>query len=417
MAKTRTGLIVALDVGSTKVSCLVARANADGAIRVIGMGHNMSGGVRAGAVVDMEATETSILAAVGAAEEMSGERLRGATVNISGGEPSSRIFAFEVAINGHEIADADLRGIHRHWPPEDETAGREMIHCIPTGYSIDGNRGIRDPRGMFGQRLGVNVHLVTVGAGAYRNLSACVARCHLEVEDVVLSPYASGLACLVEDERDLGATVVDMGGGTTTLGVFQEGHVVYADAIPIGGAHVTNDIARGLSTPIAHAERMKALYGGAIPSAADDREVIDVPLVGEDNEDSETLANHVPRSMLVGIIRPRLEEIFELVRGSLETAGASRIGGRRLVLTGGASQLQGARELAALILEKQVRIGRPLRIGGLAEAASGPAFSTCAGLLRYAVERQGTVSEAPHAAAEPQVSRFARLGHWLKESF
>ena len=414
MAKTRTGQIVALDVGSTKVSCLVARASADGAMRVIGVGHNVSSGVRAGAVVDMGATETSILAAVSAAEHMSGERLRSATVNISGGKPSSRSFGFEVAIAGHEVAEGDLRRIHGHWLPRDETDGRELIHCIPMGYSIDGIRGIRDPRGMYGEKLGVNVHFVTARTGAYRNLSTCVARCHLDIEDTVVSPYASGLACLVEDEKDLGATVVDMGGGATTLGVFYDGQVVYTDAIPIGGAHVTNDIARGLSTPIAHAERMKTLYGSAIPSPADDREIIDVPLVGED---SQALANHVPRSMLVGIIRPRLEETLELVRSSLDAAGVNRIAGRRLVLTGGACQLQGARELAALILEKQVRIGGPLRVGGLPESVSGPAFSTCVGLLRYAVERQGVLNEAPRLASEPHISGIARLGHWLKESF
>ncbi len=209
-------------------------------------------------------------------------------------------------------------------------------------------------------------------------------------------------------------TVVDMGGGATTIAVFYDGHVVHADTIAIGGGHVTSDIARGLSTPLADAERMKTLYGSAIPSPEDEREVIDVPLVGEDKP---AQPNHVPRSLLVGIIRPRLEETFELVRSRLEAKGLDRLAGRRLVLTGGASQLRGARELASLIMEKQVRLGRPLRLSGLAEATSGPAFATCAGLLRYAAERHGDHDGARRTMTDPGSGRFGRIGHWLRESF
>ncbi len=413
MTKTRTGLIAALDVGTTKVSCFIANVGAEGGIRVTGVGHHAAGGIRGGAIIDMDAAEASILTAVGAAEQMSGERLRGVVVNISGGKPASRTFGLEMAIAGHEVGDSDLRRIQGHSLARENLDERELIHCIPVSYSIDESRGIRDPRGMYGSKLGVDMHMVTASTGAFRNLTTCIARCHLDIDDVVVSPYASGLACLVEDEMDLGVTVVDMGGGTTTLAVFYDGSVIHADVIPTGGAHVSSDIARGLSTPLHHAERMKTLYGSAIPSPADEGELIDVPLVGEENQSHP---NHVPRSILVGIIRPRLEETFELVRGRLEEHGLQRVAGRRLVLTGGASQLQGVRELAALILEKQVRIGRPLRINGLAEATSGPAFSSCAGLLRYAAENRGKLSETPRIAAEAQGVRLGRLGQWLREN-
>jgi len=230
----------------------------------------------------------------------------------------------------------------------------------------------------------------------------------------VISPYASALSCLVDDEKDLGVTLVDMGGGTTTIAVFYDGQIVFGDSIPVGGGHVTNDVARGLSTPVVHAERMKILYGSAIPAQSDDNEIIDVPLVGEDNHNHP---NHVPRSILTGIIRPRIEETFELVRERLETSGADRVSGRRLVLTGGASQLHGVPEMAGQVLEKQVRVGRPLRISGLAEATSGPAFSTCAGLLRYGVEKYaGTLNDTPVSDSVPS-GRIARFGQWLKESF
>ena len=208
---------------------------------------------------------------------------------------------------------------------------------------------------------------------------------HLELEALVVSPYAAGLSCLVEDEVGLGVTVIDMGGGTTTIGVFFDGNLVFADSVPVGGGHVTNDIARGLSTPIAHAERMKTLFGSAISASTDEREMIAVPQIGEEEEGH---VNHVPKSLLVGIIAPRIEETFELVRDRLEESGFDKLAGRRVVLTGGACQLHGVRELAALILDKQVRIGRPMRVAGLAEATQGPAFSPTAGLLHFAMSER-----------------------------
>ena len=367
---------------------------------MIGIGHHAAYGVRGGAIVDMDAAKSSILTAVNAAEEMAGEQIRSAVVNLTAGSPTSRTFGVEVAVAGHEIGETDLRRILGHGIAQDGTSDRELIHCIPVGYSIDGSRGIRDPRGMFGHKLGVRIHLVTAGSGAYRNLMTCIAGCQLDIEEVVVSPFASGLACLVEDEMDLGVTIVDMGAGTTTIAVFYDGHVVHADVVAIGGGHITSDIARGLSTPLADAERMKTLYGGAIPTPEDEREVIDVPLVGEDKS---AQPNHVPRSLLVGIIRPRLEETFELVRGRLEANGLDRLAGRR--------------ELASLIMEKQVRLGRPLRLSGLAEATSGPAFATCAGLLRYAADRHGDHDGARRGMADPGGGRLGRIGHWFRESF
>ncbi len=272
-----------------------------------------------GAIVDMDAAEASVRAAVGAAEEMAGANVNAVNVALSGPVFKSRLVAYDIGISGHEIGDQDLRKILdanrlASELPEDQ----EIVHSIPVGYSIDGNRGVRDPRGMFGDRLGVNLHVVTASINAIRNIDTCLHRCHLEVEGRVVAPYASALSALVEDEMKLGVTLIDMGGGTTSIAVFFDGELVHADCIPIGGASVTNDIARGLSTPVQHAERMKTLYGNCMPSPSDDLEVIKVPLIGEE-QTGET--NPVPRSMLVGIIRPRIEETFELVRDHLHAAG------------------------------------------------------------------------------------------------
>ncbi len=421
LASTKPGTTAALDIGSSKVCCFIARPDPDdGLPRVVGVGHQASRGVKAGAVVDMEAAEMAIRSAVDAAERMAEETLDRVVVNLSGGQPLSSTLGIEVAIDGHAVDDADLR---RAVEPQrigeqlngSLPGGREIVHSIATGYAIDGQRGIRDPRGMYGERLGVNMHLVTAASGPLRNLGHCIARCHLDVAGIVVSPYAAGLASLVEDETDLGVTLVDMGGGTTSVAVFCEGEVVFTDVIPVGGQHVTNDIARGLSTSRVHAERMKTLYGHAMATTADARETIEVPKVGEEDEGA---TQQVPRSLLTGIIQPRLEETFELVRGRLEASGASEVAGRRVVLTGGACQLPGTRDLAALVLDKQVRLGRPVHVHGLAEATDGAAYATCAGLLISAGE--ATVIEPPRPqrrqTKEPG-SVFGRLGHWLRENF
>jgi len=411
--RARGSLIAALDIGSSKLCCFLGRVEETGA-RIVGIGHQVSRGVRGGLIVDLEAASQAILSTVHAAEEMAGETVTEVIVNLSGGFGASRIVKAEIALNGREITDGDMRRVLNQGYALKAAEEREAIHSIPVGFSIDDSRGIRDPRGMFGQRLGVNMNVVSATSGAVRNLAACIARCHLEIAALVVSPYASGLSALVPDETGLGVTVIDMGGGTTGIAVFFEGNLVFTDTVPAGGIHVTNDIARGLSTPVAHAERMKTLYGSAIASPADERETIAVPQVGEE-EDGE--ANRVPKSLLVGIITPRLEEIFELVRNSLEASGFDKVAGRRVVLTGGASQLPGVRELAGLILDKQVRVGKPLRIAGLAEATGGPAFATSAGLVQFALSERAETLRQGRALAEEPGGLMGRFGVWIREYF
>jgi cell division protein FtsA len=411
--RPRGSLIAALDIGTTKICCFIAQVE-DDKPRVLGIGHQISRGMRNGAIVDLEAASTSVLNAVHAAEEMAGETIQSVVANLSGGFSASRIIKAEIGITGREIGDADMRRVLEHGYLMREPGDRQIIHSVPVGFSVDDSRGIRDPRGMLGERLGVNMHVVTASAASVRNHSSAVGRSHLEVDALVVSPYASGLSCLVEDEIGLGVTVIDMGGGTTTIGVFFDGNLIFADYVPVGGCHVTNDIARGLSTPIAHAERMKTLFGSAMSSSTDEREMIAVPQIGEEEEGH---VNHVPKSLLVGIIAPRIEETFELVRNRLEASGFDKVAGRRVVLTGGACQLHGSREFAGLILDKQVRIGRPQRVAGLAEATGGPAFSTTAGLLHFALSERAEVSSVGRSAASARSGVFSRLGHWLKQNF
>jgi len=415
----RNGLIAAVDIGSTKVACFIAKmegakSNGGGRLRMVGLGHHLSRGVRSGQIVDMDAAEQSIRAAVDAAEKMAGETISGVIINVSCGQLHSQSVSVELPIGGRAVTDADMRRIQQQGRAHSEPGDRALIHSVPVAFGLDGNPRIRDPRGMFGERLGVQMHVVTAASGPLRNLSHVIERCHLTAQGYVASPYASGLATLVEDEMDLGVTCIDMGGGTTSISVFFENELVHVDVIPLGGQHITNDIARGLTTPVADAERMKTLYGSAIPSPSDERELIAVPQVGEEDRDAPS---QIPRTMLTGIIQPRLEETLELVRERLRASGFDRIAGRRVVLTGGASQLTGIREMAARMLDKQVRIGRPLRLSGLSDAMSSPAFATAAGLLSYVAK--GSLALDSEMEGE-RVSRmppgFARIGAWLRQN-
>lgn len=418
--KPRNGLVAALDLGSSKISCLIARLGTGVSgnqvtARVVGIGHQKSHGLKSGSVIDLEAAEATIRATVEAAEAMVGENIHKVFVNLSCGKPKSKLVAHEVAIGGREIEEADLyRVLSADQVAADTPAERELIHSIPVGYSVDDNRGVRDPRGMFGARLGANLHLVSAQSGPVKNLRSVVDRCQLEIEGLVATPFASALACLVDDERQLGTTCIDIGGGVTSLAIFCDGELVHTDVIPLGGGHMTNDIARGLSTPLESAERMKALFGCVIPSPSDDAEMITVPLIGEDREAAQT---QVPRSVLVGIVRPRAEEIMELVRDRLAASGFDKTIGQRVVLTGGASQLSGLAELAGDVLGRQVRLARPRGVEGLSEAVSGPGFATSVGLIRYAVENPLEVAGGDFQPIKERSGAFGRFGQWLRENF
>jgi cell division protein FtsA len=409
----RAGLIAALDVGSSKIACLIARPDDDGQLDVVGIGHQVSRGMKNGNIVDMAALEHAVAATVEAAEQLAQENVREVVLGMAGGSPESKLISFDVAISGHEIGDGDLRrALDPTWLYARQPDDRRIVHTLPVGFSINGNRGVRDPRRMFGEKLGVDMHIITQASSAVRNIESCVTRCQLEIESHVVAPYASGLSTLVEDEKNLGAICIDMGGGTTGVSVFLEGEVIFTGTVALGGNHVTSDIARGLSTPLMHAERMKTLYGSAYLAGSDTHETIKVPLIGED----EAEENQIPRAMLVEIIRPRIEEIFELVRAKLDQAGLDRSIGRRLVLTGGASQLDGVRRLASEMLGKQARRGRPQPLRGLPEAASGPSFASVVGLVQYAMACRQPTSFSSFYTKEAPSNRLGRFGQWLRDN-
>ncbi len=420
-------VIAALDIGSSKVACFIAKIKDDsGNIDLIGIGHQASAGIKSGTIVDLDAAESSIRQAVHAAEHMAAEVTRGyplreVIINVPGIHSRSHLMRVDVQILGEAITDNDIKRALakaqdqaiRQSDGSGYDKGIELIHTIPTAYRIDGHEGIAEPRGLFGQTLEVDVHLMTGNMGTLRNMASCIESSHLDITALCSAPYASGLATLVDDEMDLGCTVIDMGGGSTSIAVFQGRELIYADAIPVGGMHVTSDIARGLTTSLTAAERLKTLYGGAIATMTDDKDLLDVPPLGEDDHNTP---NHVPRSYLVSIIQPRLEETLEMVRARLQDVGVAPHAGRRVVLTGGASQVPGLRDLSQMVLDKQVRLGRPIRLPGLPDAVSGPAFSTTAGLMHYITERYDEMPAEIMQNVEAG-TLWQRAKIWLKENW
>jgi cell division protein FtsA len=407
----RSGPFGVLDIGSTKIVCLIGRTESDGRLRVLGFGWHKGKGVRGGGIVDLEEAERAIRAAVGQAEDMADTTLRAVTVNLTCGQPESRLFNVQWPIGaGRAVEEADIRRVITEGRVRAEINGREIIHTLPLSFSTDETDRVADPRGLYCTTLTARLHIVDAAVSALRSLGACIARCDLDIAELVSAPMAAGLAALVEDERELGATIIDMGGGTTGMAVFAEGQLLHTAQLPVGGIHVTNDLARLLSTPVAHAERLKALYGNVQSSPDDEREMLPVPLVGEE----EHQIAKVPRSMLVSIIRPRIEETFEMVKDRLESSGLARAAGNRVVLTGGACQLAGVRELAARILNRQVRLGRPAALRGLPDSASGPAFATATGLLAWAAGEGRNMHDIELEPERP-TGLFRRFVNFLKD--
>jgi cell division protein FtsA len=427
LSARKSATLSVLDIGTSKIVCLVAELQPIDTLetlrgrthlaRIIGIGHQRSLGLKAGAVVDLEAAESAIRQAVHAAERMAKVEIQSVIVNLTGGRLGSQHFEAQVGVRGGPVTLPDVHRVLEAASAHTLRPGRAVLHALPTGFSLDQQGAIVDHSGMNGEKLGVDLHVLTAEAAAARNLMLAVERCHLGIEAVIATPYAAGLSALVDDEAEMGVVVVDMGGGTTSVGVFASGHIVHADAFAVGGHHVTMDIARGLTTRVTAAERLKTLYGAAIVTSSDDRDMIAVHQVDEDERD---VPHHVPKSHLVRIIKPRVEEILELVRDRLKNAGFASQAGRRVVLTGGASQLVGLPDVARKILQGQVRIGRPLGIKGLPEAAKGPAFSASVGLLIYPqvahIEHFEPRSGGFFAGTGTD-GYFSRMGRWIRESF
>src|ERR1700761_7562245 len=352
----RQPVVAALDLGASKVTCFIMKPGGINreahTLQTAGVGHVQSRGVRGGSIVNMDEATDAIAQAVERAETVAGVSVQGVAVTTSGGQLASHRVASEIPLSARPIADVDLSRAISAALAQVRLPGRRPIHLLPIAWSVDAQRGIRDPRSMFGKVLGLELLVVSISESAFQTLSYCVERAHLQLHGVVAAPFVSALAAVEDDEMDLGCICIDMGGGSTSVAVFSNGSLVHVDSLAVGGAHVTADIARGLSTSIAGAERIKTLHGSAIASAHEDREMIEAPPRGDDPGAGPVVA---PRSLLKGIIAPRVEETLELLRERLKASGCPIEPGAGIILTGGASQLSGVREVAVRVFDRSVR--------------------------------------------------------------
>ena len=412
-------IVAVLDVGTSKVVCFIGHLEEDGGVRIIGAGFHASAGLKAGVVVDMDAAERTIRHAVAKAEKAAGLAISSVFVNVSTRSLKSHHINVETKFSSAEVADRDLKRVIDTTLAEFNEPEKAILHALPLNWTLDGERGIRDPRGMFGRNLGVDMHFVTANVGVLRNLAHCIERCHLRIAGMVASPYAAGGAVLVDDELDLGVTLIDMGAGITTAAVFRDRALVFTDAIGVGGKNVTSDIARGLTTPWEAAERIKAIYGSALESPTDDTQMVPCPPMGAQDE-----LHHEPLSMLTGIVRSRAEETFEILRDRFAAAGIGSFAGRRIVLTGGAAQLSGAVQLAEYIFGKRVRIGQPHGLLGLPDTMSGPDFAVAAGLIKHVFQDKSEAISGPPDLSGRRIRKRHYAGgnvmrslKWFKDNF
>ena len=403
-------LLGALDIGSSNISCLIASKDGgnNGAWRVIGASRRMSAGVRAGRIIDMSAAEASIRACVDAAEQIAGGRVRSLVVGFSCGAPQGRMISLSTRLNGHVVRDEDVVWLLKQGCEQNLRPGRMFVHAIPRNFRIDDSESVRDPRGMFARTLHADIHIIDAKANVLQNLTACIRRCHLDIDRLVVASYADGLSVLSDDEIELGATCIDLGGGSSQISMFLGGALVHIDETSLGAQYITSDIARGVPTQIEQAERLKTLHGDVLSGPADAREMIPCTKLGE--EEFET--HQISRASLVNIIRPRLEEIFEIIREHLQRSSYYNLVGRRIVLVGGGASLTGARELASRIFNTDVRVGQPSWLNGLPKAMRGPNSTVAAGLLAYAQQ----VGSTDIINSTGVASAMKRITGWLRAS-
>ena len=418
-AHGRGTVMAALDIGSSKITCMIARRgdSTNGEPRVAGAGVQATKGVRAGAVVDLDGLERSIRLAVEQAERAADLRITDVVLGVAGPDLKSDIVRAKLPMGGREVTAQHVRDVRTAALEGFQPQGREVLHSAALGFSVDGTAGIKDPRGMFAETLTASFLVVSAPTAGLRNIVQCVSRSHLNVSAILAAPFAAGLACLVEDEAEQGAMVIDFGAGVTSAAAFWDGGLLHVETLPMGGARATSDLAQGLGTTFAAAERMKVQHGAVGFSDSGSLEMIEAPRLGQDGR---LEAHQCSLAEVAQILRPRIEEIMELMDGRLSKASAAgRPLPRRIVLTGGSSQLACLKELAEDVFRAPVRLAKPANVKGLGETYSSPAFAAAAGLLRWDLMGgpDAMRGNGDRIAMDQGGSRFKQVFGWVQKNF
>ncbi|MDQ6989325.1 MAG: cell division protein FtsA [Mariprofundaceae bacterium] len=401
-------IIVGLDIGTSKIACIVAEAGSDGRLDIVGIGTHPSRGLRRGVVVNIESTVESIRLAVEEAELMADVEIKKVYAGIAGSHIRGYNSHGVVATKNGEVTEEDVARVVEAAKAMNIPADQKILHIIPQEYLIDRQDGIREPVGMSGVRLETRVHVITGAVSSAQNIIKCCNRCDLDVTGMVLEQIASSESVLSQDEKDIGVMLVDIGGGTTDLAVFIDGAVRHTSVIPIGGDHLTNDLVAGLRTSAREATILKEKYGSCMSSMVLPDETVEVPRVGGRTPQA------MPRQVMAQLLEPRMQELFELVREELERSGYKELVAAGIVLTGGSSLLNGVEELADEIFELPVRIGRPSGVGGLVDVVNSPKFATGVGLIQYGYRYR---AEQPLHLDEPMLGGlWSSVRRWFGDS-
>lgn len=411
MSAKRDNLIVGLDIGTTKICAIVGNVTEDG-IEIVGIGTSPSSGLRKGVVINIESTVTSIKKAIEEAELMAGCEIKSVYAGIAGGHIKGINSQGVIAIKNREVSQDDVRRVIDAAKAIAIPMDREVIHILPQEFIIDEQDGIREPLGMSGVRLEAKVHIVTGAVASAQNIVKSCNRAGLDVADIVLEQLASSESVLSADEKELGVCLVDIGGGTTDIAIFVDGAIKYTSVLSLGGNHLTNDIAVGLRTPMAEAEKIKRNQGCCLSALIGKDEKIEVPSVGGRKP------RELSRNVLCEILGPRVEELFTLVNREIVKSGLEDSIASGVVITGGSSILEGMPELAEQIFNLPVRRGLPQRIGGLIDVVNSPVYSTGVGLIVYGSRNMGP-REFPTTKSEDSIFHTAtrRMKSWFREFF
>ncbi len=412
----RTTPVTVLDIGTTKISCFIARPRSSHGFTLLGRGYQAAEGFKGGEVVDVDAAETSLAAALHEAEEQAGDPVREVVIVINAGKPASRQVRVTHDLGGATVRDEQLRALLVDARAAAADEAHEVLHTVPVAVAIDGGRPLRDPRGARGERLEMLATVVRARKRPLRDLLACLERCHVRVTEIVAAPYAAGIACLSEDEMERGCLVLDLGGGVSGFAHFADGRLLCLDQVPYGGIHVTNDLAYGLSTGRSYAERLKALHGGVVRRACDADARITFPLVGER---PESATGEVDRARITHIVRARVEEILDFVQDKIRANWElfERRPPRSVVLTGGASQLDGLEELAEEIFGIPARRGRPDLVHGRHGTETEPCCAATCGALSLASGDDDGLSWGDGREMPVLAGWLARLARWVEQNF
>lgn len=408
--KSESGMIVGLDIGTSKIVAIVAEITEDNELEIIGIGTHPSRGLKKGVVVNIESTVQSIQRAIEEAELMAGCQIHSVYAGIAGSHIRSMNSHGIVAIRDREVLEGDVERVIDAARAVAIPADQKVLHVLPQEFIIDQQEGIREPIGMSGVRMEAKVHLVTGAVSAAQNIVKCIERCGLQADDIILEQLASSYSVLTEDEKELGICLVDIGGGTTDIAVFTEGAIKHTAVIPIAGDQVTNDIAIAMRTPTQHAEEIKIKYACALRQLTNPDDVIEVPSVGE------RAPRRLSRQTLAEVVEPRYEELMSLILAELRRSGYENLIAAGIVLTGGSSKMEGVVELAEEVFHMPVRLGVPQYVTGLIDVVRNPIHATGVGLLLFGHLSQQS-SEQKKYSGGGLAAVFGKVKNWVKGNF